>query len=87
MRLDSPDLMALLGCSETLATTVMANMTRRVGCCDSSKNRHATEHFHATRHPLGQSAEPGEDWLWCHEDEVMLEPGRGPLWRGHWRRG
>ncbi|WP_309569888.1 cyclic nucleotide-binding domain-containing protein [Deinococcus sp.] len=31
MRLDGPDFMALLGHSETLATTVMANMTRRVG--------------------------------------------------------
>jgi uncharacterized UBP type Zn finger protein len=45
-----------------------------VGCCDSSKNRHATKHFHATKHPIIQSFEPGEDWLWCYVDEVMLEP-------------
>jgi uncharacterized UBP type Zn finger protein len=23
-----------------------------IGCCDSSKNKHATRHFHATEHPL-----------------------------------
>lgn len=28
-----------------------------VGCCDSSPNRHATAHFHATRHPIVQSFE------------------------------
>jgi uncharacterized UBP type Zn finger protein len=46
-----------------------------VGCCDSSKNKHATEHFHASQHPLMQSIEPGEDWIWCYVDEVMMEPG------------
>ena len=43
-----------------------------VGCCDSSKNKHATRHFHATRHPLIQSIERGEDWMWCYVDEVVL---------------
>ncbi len=43
-----------------------------VGCCDSSKNKHATRHFHATGHPVVQSAEPGEDWKWCYVDEVLL---------------
>jgi uncharacterized UBP type Zn finger protein len=43
-----------------------------VGCCDSSKNKHATKHFHATGHPLVQSIEPGEDWIWCYVDEVVL---------------
>ena len=31
-----------------------------VGCCDSSKNTHATKHFHKTHHPIVQSFEPGE---------------------------
>jgi len=44
-----------------------------VGCCDSSVNRHATAHFHATTHPLIQSFEPGEDWYWCYVDELMFE--------------
>jgi uncharacterized UBP type Zn finger protein len=45
-----------------------------VGCCDSSKNKHATKHFHATDHPLIQSFQPGEDWIWCYVDEVVMEP-------------
>ena len=43
-----------------------------VGCCDSSPNRHAAAHFHATRHPVMRSFEPGEDWGWCYVDEVTL---------------
>jgi uncharacterized UBP type Zn finger protein len=42
-----------------------------VGCCDSSKNRHATKHFHATKHPLIRSIEPGEKWVWCYIDNVV----------------
>jgi uncharacterized UBP type Zn finger protein len=41
-----------------------------VGCCDSSPNRHATGHFHNTRHPLVRSAEPGEAWVWCYVDQI-----------------
>lgn len=44
-----------------------------VGCCDASKNKHATKHFHATKHPVIGSQEPGENWMWCYVDEVMLE--------------
>jgi len=43
-----------------------------VGCCDDSKNRHATKHFHASHHPIIQSFQPGEDWRWCYVDEIML---------------
>jgi uncharacterized UBP type Zn finger protein len=43
-----------------------------VGCCDSSKNRHATRHFHDTDHPIVQSFEPGEDWEWCYVDELAF---------------
>ena len=42
----------------------------QVGCCDSSKNKHATKHFHETGHPLVRSIEPGERWIWCYTDEV-----------------
>jgi uncharacterized UBP type Zn finger protein len=45
-----------------------------VGCCDNSKNKHATGHFHATEHPLVRSFQPGEDWIWCYVDEVVMEP-------------
>jgi len=44
-----------------------------VGCCDSSKNKHATKHFRATKHPIVKSIEPGENWLWCYVDELMFE--------------
>jgi uncharacterized UBP type Zn finger protein len=43
-----------------------------VGCCDSSKNEHATKHFHSTGHPIIQSLQPGEDWRWCYVDEVLV---------------
>ena len=44
-----------------------------VGCCDSSKNKHATKHFHATAHPVMRSIEPGEAWLWCYVHEAIAE--------------
>jgi hypothetical protein len=44
-----------------------------VGCCDSSKNKHATQHFHATGHPVIKSAKPGEDWGWCYIDQVQVD--------------
>lgn len=44
-----------------------------VGCCDNSKNKHATKHHHATGHPIIQSFEPGETWLYCYPDELMFE--------------
>jgi uncharacterized UBP type Zn finger protein len=43
-----------------------------VGCCDSSKNRHARAHFHETQHPLIQSAEKGENWRWYYIDDMYL---------------
>ena len=44
-----------------------------VGCCDSSKNKHATKHFHATKHPVVRSQEPGENWMWCYINELMFD--------------
>ncbi len=45
-----------------------------VGCCDSSRNRHATKHYRATGHPIVRSLEPGEEWSWCYIDEMVV-PG------------
>ena len=42
-------------------------------CCDSSPNQHMTKHYHATKHPVVISAEPGEKWIWCYEDESLKE--------------
>jgi hypothetical protein len=44
-----------------------------VGCCDSSKNKHATAHFHATGHPIIRSFQSRHgDWRWCYADEIFL---------------
>jgi CPA2 family monovalent cation:H+ antiporter-2 len=43
-----------------------------VSCCDDSKNKHATKHYHETSHPIIRSLEPGEDWAWCYPDEITL---------------
>jgi len=40
-----------------------------VGCCDSSKNKHATKHYALTHHPVVRSFQPGEDWRWCYVHE------------------
>ena len=45
-----------------------------VGCCDDSKNKHATRHYHATKHPVIRSGEPGEAWGWCYIDEAFKDP-------------
>ena len=69
----------LPGCEECLKTgdrwvhLRMCLTCGKVGCCDSSPNRHATAHFHETAHPLIRSAEPGEAWAWCFADELALE--------------
>lgn len=68
------------GCVECLATGGEWLHLRRctacghVGCCDSSPGHHATGHFRATPdHPVMQSFEPGEDWLYCFVDELTFE--------------
>lgn len=47
-----------------------------VGCCDNSKNHHATRHYHATDHPLIASYERGENWMWCYADDLFMETER-----------
>jgi uncharacterized UBP type Zn finger protein len=67
------------GCEECLAAGMSWVHLRRcvqcghVGCCDSSVGRHATAHFEQTGHPVMQSFEPGEEWLWCYVDQVAFE--------------
>ena len=46
-----------------------------VGCCNDSKNRHATKHYKATRHPIVASFEPGESWAYCYEDDAFFPEG------------
>jgi len=67
------------GCEECLAmgdTWVHLRLCRtcgHVGCCDQSKNKHATKHFRSTAHPVMSSFQPGETWSWCYVDQVMFE--------------
>ena len=53
-----------------------------VGCCDSSKNKHATKHFHATEHPVVRSFEPGEEWGYCYVHETTKREVSGSLVEG-----
>ena len=69
------------GCEDCLAAGhrnwVHLRMCRscgHVGCCDQSPNKHATAHFHETAHPIIQTAEKWEYWIWCYEDEVLMHP-------------
>ena len=68
-----------LGCEECLKrgeTWVhlrLCMICGNVACCDSSKNKHATKHFHATNDPIMKSIEPGENWGWCYIDEIELD--------------
>jgi hypothetical protein len=43
----------------------------RVLCCEDSPRQHAKAHA-AGDHPLVQSFEPGEDWVWCYADRVYV---------------
>jgi 3-deoxy-D-manno-octulosonate 8-phosphate phosphatase KdsC-like HAD superfamily phosphatase len=42
-------------------------------CCDSSPNRHAGKHAHASGHPAVASVEEGERWLYCYPDDGFAE--------------
>jgi len=67
------------GCEECLKSgdpwvhLRMCLICGHVGCCDSSINKHATKHFHHTKHPIMRSIEPGESWKWCYVDEISFE--------------
>ena len=68
----------IAGCEDCLAIggrwlhLRMCTSCGKIGCCDSSPNKHATKHARETEHPVVRSAEPGEDWFWCYVDEVMV---------------
>jgi hypothetical protein len=66
------------GCEECLKTgdtwvhLTECLMCGHVGCCDSSKNKHVTKHFHDSGHAIVRSFELGEDWRWCYVGEVLI---------------
>jgi uncharacterized UBP type Zn finger protein len=69
----------IAGCEECLKTgdrwvhLRMCLTCGKVGCCDSSPNRHASRHAREDGHAIARSAERGEDWSWCYVDEVGLD--------------
>lgn len=68
-----------VGCEDCLAigdTWVHLRICQtcgHVGCCNSSKNKHATKHFQTTGHPIVKSFEPGESWGWCYVDQDFID--------------
>jgi uncharacterized UBP type Zn finger protein len=73
----SPEPQTTEGCQDCLAngwTWVHLRLCLtcgKVGCCDSSPHKHATEHYHEVGHPVIRSFEPGESWRWCYTHEVV----------------
>ena len=67
------------GCEDCLATDGrwvhlrICRVCGHVGCCDQSPGRHATKHFHVSKHPVMESYDPPEAWGWCYVDEVMID--------------
>jgi uncharacterized UBP type Zn finger protein len=51
----------------------MCQTCGQVGCCDSSPNKHASAHHRSSGHPIVRSLEPGEEWSWCYDDELMFQ--------------
>ena len=68
----------IAGCEECLKSggrwvhLRMCQTCGRIGCCESSPNRHATRHAAEAGHPVLRSVEPGEQWSWCTIDETMF---------------
>ena len=44
-----------------------------VGCCDSSKNKHAAAHFNEIGHAVMKSHQAGENRKWCFVEELGWE--------------
>lgn len=66
------------GCEECLALgDTWVNLREclicgHVECCDASKNKHATKHYHATQHPIMRSFQSPGDWRWCYVDQMNV---------------
>ena len=44
-----------------------------VACCDTSPNKHATQHHHESGHPVIRSAQPDESWAYCYPHDLFLD--------------
>ncbi len=67
-----------IGCEDCLRDNIdylnirICLICGHVGCCDDSPARHATKHFEETGHPLVQSFNPGETWVYCYLDDAIV---------------
>lgn len=46
----------------------------RIGCCDQSPGRHATEHARSTGHDVIRSVERDESWSWDYGSQRFVTP-------------
>lgn len=61
-------------CAETGDSWVHLRTCQECGitlCCDSSPNKHASNHAKSHEHPVISSAEPNENRMWCYEDNLI----------------
>jgi len=71
----------IAGCEDCLAIgdgwvhLRMCMTCGKIGCCDSSPNRHARAHAASADHPIVRSAEKGEDWSYCFVEDVAFVVG------------
>ena len=69
---------SIAGCEDCLKTGSlwlhlrMCTSCGGIRCCDDSPNRHATAHHRPSGHLIIRSAEAGEDWFWCYEDDLAF---------------
>ena len=77
--LAAPDVVE--GCEECLRTgdtwvhLRMCLRCGKVGCCDSSRNRHARGHAEEHGHRVIRSVEPGETWGYCYDHDQYTNLG------------
>jgi CPA2 family monovalent cation:H+ antiporter-2 len=74
---DSRECLPCVGLGDEWVELRMCMSCGTVGCCDDSKNRHATGHFHGTQHPIIRSLEPGGDWRYCYVDGTLVQEPLG----------
>ena len=66
------------GCEQCVKNNYKWNHLRmclecgHVGCCDSSRYKHATKHYEEYGHAMMASLEKGDSWAWCYTDERFV---------------
>ena len=61
-------------CTKTGNTWVHLRTCQSCGmtlCCESSPNQHMRKHYETHGHPVVKSAEPGDNWAYCYDDNLF----------------